>query len=162
MQVIEVVYRERPHPWGALAEPALVSAADVARVMTPLLYREVVEVCAVVCLDARHRFLGYHELSRGSLASVPIEARQVFQAALLANAAAVILVHNHPSGDPSPSPDDRVIYKRVKAAGDVMEIEVLDSVIVAGTGCYSSLREDITVGVKPENGKETSVCSQRG
>jgi DNA repair protein RadC len=149
MRVIEVVYRERPRPWGTLAEPPITSAWAVAQLMAPLLHREVVEVCVVLCLDSRLHFLGYHELSRGSLSEVTVEPRQVFQAAFLANAAAVIVVHNHPSGDPTPSPDDRNVFQRLKAAGAVMGIDVHDFVIVAGSNRYSSMREPAGVVATP-------------
>ena len=71
--------------------------------------------------------------------SSPVHPRETFQAAVKRGAAAVILVHNHPSGDPTPSDDDIKITKRLKEAGDILGISVLDHVIV-GDGNYVSLR----------------------
>jgi DNA repair protein RadC len=64
----------------------------------------------------------------------------VFKAALLANAAAIILAHNHPSGDPTPSPEDAVVTTRLRSAGTLLGVEVLDHVVI-GDGRYVSFRE---------------------
>jgi DNA repair protein RadC len=141
VQKIEVVYRQRMPVASAMAEAIVTSAADVVRLTGPLLLKEIVEVCLVVCLDCRRYVIGYHELSRGTLTSTLVEPRNVFQAALLANAAAVVLVHNHPSGHPTPSTEDRDTYRRLKAAGEVMGIHVHDFVILSSDGRHCSLYE---------------------
>ena len=75
------------------------------------------EVFAILCLSTKHRVIGYHEVSRGTLDTALVHPREVFKAAILANAAAIILTHNHPSGDPTPSADDVALTQRLVQAG---------------------------------------------
>jgi DNA repair protein RadC len=95
---------------------------------------------AVVLLDGRHRVLGEEVISLGTLTASLVHPREVFRPALRACAAGLILVHNHPSGDPSPSAEDREVTERLAAAGELLGVRVLDHVIVAERG-YCSLRE---------------------
>jgi DNA repair protein RadC len=90
--------------------------ADVAALLRERLETEPVEVCLVVLLTTKHRVIGIHELSCGTLDSCPGHPRDVFKTALLANAAGVIVGHNHPSGDPTPSPDDVTLCARLRQA----------------------------------------------
>ena len=113
---------------------------ESASVLIPLLQDEASEVFAVLFLSTRHHVLAYHEVGRGTLDTVLVTPREVFKAAILANAAAVILCHSHPSGDPTPSPDDVALTGRLVAAGTLLGIEVLDHIIVADDA-YVSLRE---------------------
>lgn len=123
-------------------EPAVIrNARDVALLMAPLLEPEVTEVCYVLCLNTPMGVLGYHEVSRGSLNQSPMEGREVFKAAVMANAAGIVLVHNHPSGNPTPSPDDLAVTMRLKASGELLGIEVLDHIIIGHDGRYASLKE---------------------
>jgi DNA repair protein RadC len=78
--------------------------ADSAAVFTTMLQDEASEVFAILCLSTKHRVLAYHEVSRGCLDSTLVHPREVFKAAILANAASVVLAHNHPSGDPRRAP----------------------------------------------------------
>ena len=91
----------------------------------------------VLCLATKLHVIAYHEVGRGTLDTVLVHPREVFKAALLANAAAIVVAHNHPSGDPSPSPDDRDMTRRLVAAGGVLGIAVLDHIIVGDGGYYS-------------------------
>ncbi len=118
----------------------LMTPRESAAVLVPLLQHEPSEVFAVLFLSTRHHVLAYHEVGRGTLDTVLITPREVFKAALLANAAAVILCHSHPSGDPTPSQDDIALTRRLAAAGTLLGIDVLDHIIVADEG-YVSLRE---------------------
>jgi DNA repair protein RadC len=114
---------------------------DVVRLMAPLAAIEPAEVLWVIALNAQHRILGGPiVITRGLLDSSPVHAREVFRAAIAAGAAAIVLVHNHPSGDPSPSSDVRVT-RELRDAGNLLEIPVLDHVIVGGTGAFQSLAE---------------------
>jgi DNA repair protein RadC len=119
---------------------SLTSPQESASLLMSILQNEPVEVFGLLCLNSKHRVLCYHELSRGTLDATLVHPREIFKAALLANAAAVIVAHNHPSGDPTPSPDDTRLTERVIAAGVVMGIDVLDHVIVADNR-YFSFRE---------------------
>lgn len=91
-------------------------------------------------LDARHRLIQKHTISIGTLNQALIEARDVFAQALLIPAASLILVHNHPSGDPTPSEDDVIFTKTLQNAGELLGISLIDHVIVAESG-YTSLKD---------------------
>lgn len=97
------------------------------------------EHMVAIHLDARRRVTGIHTVAVGSLQSSPAGAREVFKAAILGNAAAIVLAHNHPSGDPSPSPDDVAVGQGLELAGQLLGIPVVDHVIVGDPG-YASLR----------------------
>ena len=94
----------------------------------------------MLCLSTKHRVIAYHEVSRGTLDSTLVHPREVFKAALLANAAAIVVSHNHPSGDPSPTMDDLEVTTRLVAAGEILGIVVLDHIVV-GDGRYFSFKE---------------------
>lgn len=98
------------------------------------------EVCCAVMLDGKNRPVCIHQVSMGSLNQSIVHPREVFKAAILANAAAIILVHNHPSGDTLPSSEDREITRRIKEAGDLLGIRLMDHVIVVD-GDYLSFAE---------------------
>jgi DNA repair protein RadC len=119
---------------------ALGRPSEAAAALMALLQDEPAEVFAILCLTTKHRVIAYHEVARGRLDSVLVSPRDVFKAALLANAAAIVAGHNHPSGDPTPSPEDLDVTRRIAAAGDVLGIPVLDHIIV-GDGRYYSFKE---------------------
>ena len=88
-------------------------------------------------LDSQHRVIRLEELFRGTIDAAGGYPREVLKAALAYNAAAVVLVHNHPSGDPEPSDADRRITERLKEALGVMDIRVIDHVVVGSDSCRS-------------------------
>jgi DNA repair protein RadC len=96
---------------------------------------------AVILLNTRNIALGIHVCTTGTLNQTIVDAGTVFKAALLSNAAAVILCHNHPSQDPTPSAEDLKITRTLIDAGKILGIGVLDHVILGGTGRFQSLRE---------------------
>jgi len=100
-----------------------------------------VEVFLAVLLDVKHRPVREERVSVGVLDASLIHPREVFAAAVRERAAAVILLHNHPSGDPEPSPEDREVTRRLRNAGGILGIPVLDHVIV-GDGAFFSFREE--------------------
>jgi DNA repair protein RadC len=91
-----------------------------------------------VALDGRHCILGLEEVAVGTLNAAETHPREVFKALILVNAAAFIVVHNHPSGDPTPSPQDFTVTKKLREAGDLLGIRLLDH-IVLGHDRYISL-----------------------
>lgn len=97
------------------------------------------ETFAVLLLDTKNHLIAVHIASIGLLDSAPVHPREIFKAAILANARAVILGHNHPSGDPQPSAQDIRVTRLLAEAGRVLEIRVLDHIIV-GDGTHLSLR----------------------
>jgi DNA repair protein RadC len=99
-----------------------------------------VEEFHVAVLDAQHRLERDITVTRGILNSSLVHPREVFREAIAERAAAIILVHNHPSGDPSPSADDRSVTDQLVAAGRLLDIPVHDHVII-GRGRYTSFAE---------------------
>jgi len=102
---------------------------------------EAVECILVLCCNTRHRLLAWHLLSRGTVNASLTHPRDVFKAAILANASGVILAHNHPSGDPTPSPDDRALTWRLREAGTLLGIDLVDHVIIGDGARYFSFSE---------------------
>jgi len=98
------------------------------------------EHCRIAILDIRHGVKALHTVSVGTLASSLVHPREVFRPAILAGGAAIVVTHNHPSGDPSPSPEDVALTRRLVAAGVLLGIEVLDHVITGDRGRWVSLR----------------------
>lgn len=90
-----------------------------------------------ILLDSRHRVLREVMISQGTLTASLVHPREVFRAAVRASAAAVVLVHNHPSGDPAPSAEDRDVTRRLSEAGRIVGIRVVDHVVVAERGYFS-------------------------
>ena len=125
---------------------AIRSPEDVYRHFHPRLRHAAQERFAVIFLDGRHRVLGHEVVSQGTLTASLVHPREVFRPALRACAAALVLVHNHPSGDPTPSAEDREVTTRLARAGEILGVQVVDHVVIAERG-YCSLREE---GLLPE------------
>jgi DNA repair protein RadC len=96
-----------------------------------------VEQFGIVMLDTKHRLLRVKVVAVGSLDSAVVYPREVFREATAASAAAIVLFHNHPSGDPTPSTDDLLLTQRMLRAGDIMGIDVIDHLILADQRYYS-------------------------
>jgi DNA repair protein RadC len=124
-----------------VAGAAIREAADVYRHFHPSLRHVPHERFLVILLDGRHRVLRQEVVSQGTLTASLVHPREVFRPALREGAAALVLVHNHPSGDPTPSREDREITARLVHAGEILGVRVLDHVVVAERG-YRSLREE--------------------
>jgi DNA repair protein RadC len=118
----------------------LVSPSDVAELLLPEFGARPVEQFGVVLLDTKHRVQRTVVVSSGGLDSTPVQVRDVFRHAAAGSAAAVVVFHNHPSGDPRPSEDDLRLTARLVAAGELMGIPVLDHVVL-GDGRYWSCKE---------------------
>jgi DNA repair protein RadC len=116
------------------------SPRDVAAAFSPRLQDLPVEEFHVAILDAQHRLERDVLITRGLLNSSLVHPREVFREAIAERAAAVILVHNHPSGDPTPSAEDRAVTEQLVAAGRLLDIPVHDHIIV-GRGRYVSFAE---------------------
>ena len=126
----------RPRPLGKKLE----NSVSVYAYMRPVLAHLAKEVFHALLLDSQHNLISDRRSCEGGLASCSIAPREAFVPALSEGAAAVIFVHNHPSGDPRPSPDDIKLTERLVAAGDVIGVHVLDHVVVADRG-YVSLAD---------------------
>lgn len=95
------------------------------------------EVVGVFCLDMKGKINSYFEVSRGGVENSMMSAREIFKRAITANASSVILVHNHPSGEPTPSADDTSVTRTMVKAGEILGIRVLDHIIIGDGETYS-------------------------
>lgn len=101
------------------------------------------EVCAVAYLDTKHRLLSVDLLSVGSVDHTFVNPREVMRGALLAGAAAIVLAHNHPSGDAEPSRDDELVTRRVASAGQIVGVELLDHLVIGADRWVSLARRGV-------------------
>lgn len=108
------------------------SPTDTSKYLIQKLHHYEHEIFAVIFLDNRHRILAYEEMFRGTIDGASVYPREIVKRALELNAAAIIMAHNHPSGEPEPSHADRALTKKVKEACSFLEIRVLDHFIVGG------------------------------
>jgi len=111
-----------------------IAAAAVLRPLFAGLDREQFLVCG---LDAKHGIIGVNVVSIGSMTLAIVHPREVFKPLILMNACAWICAHNHPSGDPAPSPEDRVLTSRLRQGADLLGITLLDHLILTDDRCYS-------------------------
>jgi DNA repair protein RadC len=118
----------------------ILAAIDAAKILVPQFGALPVEHFGILLVDTKHRVTRISLISVGTLDASVVHPREVFRAATSGGAAAIVVFHNHPSGDPMPSDDDIALTKRLICAGDLMGIHVLDHVIVAENSFYS-LRE---------------------
>jgi DNA repair protein RadC len=118
---------------------AISSSSHVVRLFD-FLSRETREHFWAVHLDSKNKLLCLDPVSTGSLNASIVHPREVFKSCLLSSAAALLLVHNHPSGDPTPSEEDREITARLKEASELLGIRLLDHVII-GTGRHYSFAD---------------------
>lgn len=116
---------------------ALTSPKEVFSHLQALLAEYEHEVFALLMLDSKHRVIDFHELFRGTLDGASVYPREVVKLALEHNAAAMILVHNHPSGDPEPSLADRNLTHKLRQALDLVGVRTLDHIVVGQEGCVS-------------------------
>ncbi|HGO9723681.1 TPA: DNA repair protein RadC [Pseudomonas aeruginosa] len=116
---------------------ALTSPKEVFSHLQALLASYEHEVFALLMLDSRHRVLAFQELFRGTLDGASVYPREVVKIALEYNAAAMILVHNHPSGDPEPSQADRKLTTKLQEALNLVGVRTLDHIVVGQEGCVS-------------------------
>ena len=123
-----------------LSGEPLNSPEQVARHFGPRMRRYRQEVFVVVLLDSRQRVIDEVEVSRGSVNQSLVHPREVFAAAVRESATFVLLVHNHPSGESAPSPEDREVTRRLVRAGELLGIPVLDHLVIAGSTHHSFAR----------------------
>lgn len=124
---------------GSQDQPSINSPEDAASLVLYEMGALENEHLRVMLLDTRNRLIKIVEVYRGSLNSSFIRIGELFRAAIRANAAAIIVVHNHPSGDPTPSPEDVAVTKEIVNAGKVLDLEVLDHLII-GKNKFVSLK----------------------
>lgn len=123
-----------------MSERKITSPEDIANIFIPLLRDEVKEQFVVVCLNSANKIIRYEVISVGNLNSSVVHPREIFKSAIEYSAASIILLHNHPSGNPEPSNEDITITKKIVEAGKLMDIPVFDHIIIAGKN-YTSFVE---------------------
>jgi len=114
---------------------------DAAEVLRDFLADTDREHFVALLLDAQCQLIGIHTVAIGSLDTCIVHPRELFKAVILANAASIILAHNHPSGDPTPSLEDRTVTRQLADAGEMLGIDVQDHVIIGEGSLYCSFME---------------------
>ena len=152
-RVRELVCSYRPvrdHEGRVISVPSLAfnSPQAAAQVIAPLMADQPVEMFAVACLSAKNRLLAWHIVSRGTRSSTPVSIPDVFvPACVTPGTVALLVVHNHPSGDPTPSPDDVALTARLESAAAVLDFSLLDHLIVGENQRYYSFRAAGRLGI---------------
>ena len=126
----------------ATAEPVPVDGPDsAAKLLIPYLRPQRKEMFVVLCMDVRSRATAIRLVSMGSLNASIVHPREVFFEAIQESAASIIIAHNHPSGDPTPSPEDMAVTRKMVAAGEIMGIPVLDHLVIGSHRVESCMPE---------------------
>ncbi len=120
--------------------PSVHSPADAAALVQYEMSALEQEELRVILLDIRNRVLHIETVYRGSINSSQVRVGELFKAAIRRNAAAIIVCHNHPSGDPTPSPDDVAVTRAIVQAGKLLDVDLLDHLVI-GQGRYVSLKD---------------------
>jgi DNA repair protein RadC len=128
-------HAERPY--------AVRHAGDVVGMLKSFLGDDPRERFTVVYLDSKHRPIAVHDAHVGTCDSSPVHPREVFGPAVSLSAAAIVVAHNHPSGDPTPSQQDRAVTERLRAAGELLGIEVLDHLVIGDSRYFSFASETV-------------------
>ncbi len=121
-------------------KPVIKSPADAANLVLYDMLGLLQENLWVILLDTRNQVLKIEKLYKGSLNSSTVRVGELFKAALTNSAASIILVHNHPSGDPTPSPEDIALTRAAREAGRLLDVEVLDHIVI-GQNNFVSLKD---------------------
>lgn len=121
--------------------PSINSPADAAALVMAEMSILEKEHLRVLLLDRRNRVISIEELYRGSVSSSQVRVGELFKAAISRNASAMIVAHNHPSGDPTPSPDDVALTRAIVQAGKLLDTDLLDHLVIGNSGRWVSLKE---------------------
>lgn len=136
LELSKRIAKERHQPNTKISSPRILS-----QYFMEVLRHEQKECFIVTFLDAKCKMMGYQMISTGSLTASVVHPREVYKIAIQKSAHSIIVLHNHPSGDPSPSKEDIQITERLKKVGELIGIPLLDHIII-GDGIYKSLKEE--------------------
>jgi DNA repair protein RadC len=131
----------RASAWPASARPTVSTAQDVAAICATQLRGLDREHFWALALNTKNQLLRMVEISVGSLNASIVHPRELYKEAVRVSAASIVVVHNHPSGDPTPSGADLQLTRRLSRAGDVLGIELIDHVVIGDGGAFVSIRE---------------------
>lgn len=131
------------HPTDPETRTEVTSPDAAAELLGPQMFGMDREVCIALMLDTKHRLLATATISVGSIDHTFMSPREVYRDALLANASAIVLSHNHPSGDPDPSRDDEMVTHRLVKAGELLDVDMLDHLIFGGERWVSLARRGV-------------------
>lgn len=135
--LIELVYKNKIKP----SQRTEITGSKAAYKMLSRIWDkdkiELQEECKVMLLNRAHKLLGIYEVATGTVTGVMVDPKLIFAAALLANACAIVIAHNHPSGDVTPSPKDELMVQKLKYAGQLLDIVVADFIIIMENEYYS-------------------------
>ena len=146
VKLIQVgLIRDRDSGDGKKAPGSISRPADALPWLTDILAKDR-ECFAAIHLDSRNCPIAVEIVSVGTLNASMVHPREVFKAAILSNAEGIIIAHNHPSGDPTPSREDLELTRRMVQAGEILGIEVLDHIVVAPDGGFVSMGEANLMG----------------
>jgi DNA repair protein RadC len=121
--------------------PTINSPADAAALVMYEMSMLEKEHLRVLLLDRRNRVIDIEEIYRGSVSSSQVRIGELFKNAISHNASAMIVAHNHPSGDPTPSPDDVALTRAIVQAGKLLDTDILDHIVIGNSGKWVSLKE---------------------
>lgn len=136
LELSKRIAKEKHEPNTKISSPLILS-----QYFMELLRHEQKECFVVTFLDAKCKMMGYQIISTGSLTASVVHPREVYKIAIQKSAYSIIVLHNHPSGDPSPSKEDIQITERLKKVGELIGIPLLDHIII-GDGIYRSFKEE--------------------
>ncbi|ADY73290.1 DNA repair protein RadC [Desulfurobacterium thermolithotrophum DSM 11699] len=123
--------------------PKITSPEDVVNLIWPKVNNLPVEIFGIVTLNTKGKLISIHEITKGGMNFTSISPKEVFHPAVKDMAAAVILFHNHPSGDPTPSKEDIEVTKRILEGAYLLEIEVLDHIVLSSNSYFSFKKEGL-------------------
>lgn len=130
----------RAQNMSAEEKPRITSPEDAANLLTDMARLESEEMRTLL-LDTKNRVIGRARVYQGSVHTTVVRIGELFRDAVRQNATGIILAHNHPSGDPTPSPEDAAITREIVKAGSLLDIEVLDHLVIGAQGKFVSLKE---------------------
>ncbi len=137
----DLIVEYRPNPARlTYTDAPILHPRDAAAILIPLLRDQPQEVLGAIYLDTRGRVIAYREISRGTIHQCLVQPRDVIIPGLLINAAQVLIAHNHPSGDPTPSPDDCALTRQLVEACSLIGVPLRDHLII-GDDQYVSFQE---------------------
>ena len=143
---LAVRYEVATMPDGPENPPSINTPQDIHDLLGPEMSALAQEQLRVLLLDRKNRVLGQRVVYQGNVFSSMVRAAEVFRAAVVESVPAVIVAHNHPSGDPDPSPEDILITRKLKQAADLLDIELLDHIVIGGKNHVSLKQRGLMPG----------------